>query len=351
MTNNTVGRRTPRGMEFALFLVGILWAAAAHTIAGRAAAGISGRLGWVYGQSLLESTFLLFLVVVGFQALGWSARRAAVGADALPLPRRKTGLREWGSGVAIGWGLCLAGVLPLLLVGGFHAVLNRGPGLIPSVLVSAATLLVLTLAEEAIFRGYPFQRLTSAVGPTLASVILSVLFACALLGFNAGVSMTRVLVNMTLFGLLLAMAYLRTHGLWLGWGLHFGYRLIAAVVLGLPIAGRTDAASLISGYTSGPGWLSGGDYGLDAAWLTAVLMLIAMAILYRVTRDWAWAYTLPEIRPAGYEVVVAPPAAHVAMERSTMVAPPPLVQILPSTSQTFSATPPPPKPSGSSNAL
>jgi membrane protease YdiL (CAAX protease family) len=344
MTNITVGRRIPRGLEIALFIVALLWAGAAHTIAGRAAAGISGRLGLVYGQNLLQSAFLLFLVVVGFQGLGWSARRAAAGADALPLPRRKTWLAEWGTGLAVGWGLCLAGVLPLLLAGDFHSILNRGPGLVPSVLVSGATLLVLTLAEEAIFRGYPFQRLTNVVGATFASLLMALLFGFVLLRPNDSANLTQILVNSTLFGVLLAIAYLRTHGLWLGWGLHFGYRVVTAVVLGLPIAGRIDLGSLLSATTNGPGWLSGGEYGLDAALLTSGLMLVTMVFLYRITRDWAWAYTLPEIRPAGYEVVVAPPAAHIAMEKSTLVAPPPLVQILPATSETFSAVPPPPRP-------
>jgi hypothetical protein len=65
------------------------------------------------------------------------------------------------------------------------------------------------------------------------------------------------------------------------------------------------------------------------------VMLAGMVLVYRVTKDWAWAYTLPEIVPAGYEVVVAPPAAHVAMEKAA-APPPPLVQIMPVTSQTFS---------------
>jgi hypothetical protein len=56
--------------------------------------------------------------------------------------------------------------------------------------------------------------------------------------------------------------------------------------------------------------------------------------VYRVTKDWAWAYTLPEIVAGGYAVEVAPPPAHTAMEKAA--APPPLVQILPVTSQSFS---------------
>jgi len=88
-------------------------------------------------------------------------------------------------------------------------------------------------------------------------------------------------------------------------------------------------------YATGPRWLSGGAFGLDAALPTALVMLAGMIVLYRATRDYAWKYTHPPIVAAGYEVTVAPPAAHVAMEKAA--APAPLVQILPSTPQSRSA--------------
>jgi hypothetical protein len=156
-----------------------------------------------------------------------------------------------------------------------------------------------------------------------------------LVSLNPPVNLALAFVDGALFGLVLAVAYRRTHALWLGWGLHFGYRVVMAVVLGLPVAGRNDFGSLMDGNASGSLWLGGGFYGLDSTVWVAVVMLLGLAGLYRLTRDWAWAYTLPVIVPGGYEVVVAPPAAHVAMEKTA--APPPLVQILPSTPQSFSA--------------
>ena len=37
-------------------------------------------------------------------------------------------------------------------------------------------------------------------------------------------------------GVLFSMAYLRTHALWLGWGMHFAWAAATAVVFGLPVA-------------------------------------------------------------------------------------------------------------------
>jgi membrane protease YdiL (CAAX protease family) len=312
----------------------MLWAAAASVAAGRAAAGIAGALRMTYGQNLLESLFLLFLAVIGFRALDFVATRGAHRNGMLGLPTRKTAGREWGSGFAVGWGLCLAAVLPALLSGHFHAAMNHGVGVAPGIVAAVATLAVAALAEEVIFRGYAFRRLMNGMGPTWASLVMSVVFAWVLLGGNRPRNLGWALLDAFLFGVVLAMCYLRTHGLWVGWGLHFGYRVMMAVVLGLPIAGRSDFGSLMDGNASGPRWLSGGAFGLDAAGWTAAVMLGGMAVVYRVTKDWAWAYTLPEILPAGYAVEVAPPPAHAAMEKA--VAPPPLVQILPATPQGFS---------------
>jgi membrane protease YdiL (CAAX protease family) len=335
MTTRSSSDRIPRVLELTLFVAAMLWAAGASSVAGRAAAGIAGRLRLTYGQDLLESLFLLFLAVIGFQALDFIATKGVHRSEVLALPVRKTAGREWGSGFAIGWGLCLAAVLPALLMGDFHAVLNKGPGVLPGILAAIATLVVVCLAEEVIFRGYAFRRLVQGMGPAWASVVMSGIFAVVLLGNNPPRSVGWGLADGFLFGVVLAMCYLRTHGLWVGWGLHFGYRVMMAVVLGLPIVGRSDFGSLMDGNASGPRWLSGGGFGLDAAAWTVAVMLAGMVLVYRVTKDWAWAYTLPEIVPAGYEVVVAPPAAHVAMEKAA-APPPPLVQIMPVTSQTFS---------------
>jgi membrane protease YdiL (CAAX protease family) len=334
MTTRTDGDKTPHVLEVALFVAAMLWAMAASVAAGHAAAGIAGTLKWTYGQSLLESLFLLFLVVIGLQALDFVATRGAHRDEVLALPKRKTAGREWGTGFAVGWGLCLAAVLPALLAGDFHAVLNRGVGVAPGIVAAVLTLAVAALAEEVIFRGYAFKRLVRGMGPSWASVVMSAVFSGVLVVGNAPRSLGWALMDAFFFGVVLAICYLRTHGLWVGWGLHFGYRVMMAVVLGLPIAGRSEFGSLMDGHASGPRWLSGGGFGLDAAGWTAAVMLAGMAVVYRVTKDWAWAYTLPEIVAGGYAVEVAPPPAHTAMEKAA--APPPLVQILPVTSQSFS---------------
>jgi len=276
-----------------LFVASMLWAGCASVTAGSAAAGIAGRLGWMYGQTLLQAVFLVFLVAVGFRLMDWIATRGKMRGYTLALPWRETAGREWGTGVAIGWGMCLAAVLPVLLSGHLDAMLSRGPGVLPGVLAAVGTLLLGTLAEEAIFRGYPFRRLMGAIGQAWAAVTMSVLFAGFLVVGRGPRHYGVALLCGLLLGLVLAIAYERTHALWVGWGLHFGYRAVMAAVLGLPIAGRNDLGSLLDARAMGPSWLSGRAYGLGAAWPTTIVLVAAIWVVYRATKDWAWMYTLP----------------------------------------------------------
>jgi hypothetical protein len=135
--------------------------------------------------------------------------------------------------------------------------------------------------------------------------------------------------------LLFCLCWQRTHGLWLLWGLHFAWAASTGVLFGLPLGGDVSFSSVIDTRAIGPLWLTGGSYGPAAAALSILVVLAAIPVLVRLTADYAWNYTHPPIIPGGYDVTIAPPAAHVAMEQSALAAEPvnpaSLVQILPAT--------------------
>ena len=141
-----------------------------------------------------------------------------------------------------------------------------------------------------------------------------------------------------LFGIVLAIAYLRTHGLWLPWGLHFAWAVSMGRLFGLPVRGVTQFTAVVDTRAVGPMWLTGGSYGPAAAVLALPMLLLGAVVLYRTTRDYAWHYTHVPIVAAGYAMDVAPPPAHQAMEAAAKT--PALVQILPSTPQGGGVNPP-----------
>jgi hypothetical protein len=91
----------------------------------------------------------------------------------------------------------------------------------------------------------------------------------------------------------------------------------------------------------GPFWLTGGGFGLDGTWIAFFVILAAMPVVYRLTRDLDYRYNAPVIIPGGIPVDLdaAARAQHEAATREAEPAAPVLVQILPV------STPPRPVPS------
>jgi hypothetical protein len=335
--NPTLHRRSERTLQLALFVTSIAWFLAADTVAAHAARGLSERFGLDAARHLLTSIFLLFLLAVGFSLLQAIAKRSSSLRDVLGLPKRPTSGREWMLGAALGWGLVVLAVLPMAAAGTFNILLWTQPHAFSLLLLNLATLAIAALVEEVAFRGYPFRRLIESIGPVAATLVMSVLFGLGHI-LNPGATWTSTLVTM-LAGLLLSVAWLRTHGLWLGWGFHFAWNASMGILFGLPVSGITSFASVVQTQTSGRLWLTGGDYGPEGATFTVIVLLTGIAILVRITRDYAWHYTYVPIVAAGYPMEAPPPAAHVAMEQQARPAPAAsLIQILPVTPQTRSVS-------------
>jgi hypothetical protein len=332
-------RKRPRGLQFALFLAAMVWYLCARLLSESASSGLAQRFDLDDARPLLESLFLLFLVVCGFSLLRAIEGRRAPLRLTLGLPRRATSRREWAMGVAFGWGLAVASVLPMAFLLTLSVHLWTAPRAFQLLALSLATLAVATLAHSLAIFGYGFQRLIEATGPARASLII-----VALAAVQAGLTPTpygtpdgtRIVVEM-LSSALLCICWLRTHGLWLGWGLHFGWAASTGVLFGLPLGGSIAYSSVVDARAGGPLWLTGGSYGPAAAAFSVALLVAAIPLLVRATNDYAWNYTHAPIIPAGYDVTIPPPAAHVAMEQAALAAQPvnpaSLVQILPATPQ------------------
>jgi len=306
-------------------------------ISSLAAQGIADQLDLAVLEPLLQQASLVLLLLVAFAVLDWMVNRHLSLRSANALPRRLTSGQEWLRGAALGWGTLLLAIAPMVITGALHPQFWLAPRSWGLALLALITLAFFTLGLELAFRGYLFVRLIAAIGPVAATILLSLLYAL-LSAFRPNATWLSISITF-LMGVWFSAAYLRTHALWVGWGLHFAWDAAMAVVFGLPIAGYPSYSSLITTTVSGPVWFTGGAYGPEGAALTLVVVLASMAMLYRMTRGYAWDYTHAPIVAMGYPMTIAPPAAHTAMEAEAAAQPASLVQIATATPANASTVP------------
>lgn len=285
-----------RVRAFGYVVIAAIYFYFAQGIAAHAANGLAGGV-WTL---LVERSILLFLLVVGYSAMGRLFNRQRQPVRDMGLALRPGWPREFALGSALGWGMLIASILPMALVGGLIVTFWAIPRQFGTLFIDLLVLAVAALAEEVAFRGYPFQRLIEAMGPTLATLAVSIVFAGMHL-FNPSAGSASFLVTV-LSSWLLSVAYLRTRALWVCWGWHFAWNASMCLLFGLPVSGLTQFSPVIQSNTVGPVWITGGDYGPEASTVTALVLLIGIFIVHRATRGYAYLYAQPVIIPAGIPV-------------------------------------------------
>jgi membrane protease YdiL (CAAX protease family) len=317
------------------FLAAVVYFFLARALAHSGALGLANEQ-W---EPLVEQAMLLFLLLLGYAAMGLWLDRQQHPVAAQGLPRRIGWPDEVGLGVAVGWGLAVACVLPMVVGGGIAIVLVVGSSAWGWLVADAAFFAVVALAEEVAFRGYGFQRFEHAVGGLGAALGYAAFYAIVQ-ALVPGSSHASVAVSLAL-SLVLSTAYLRTRALWVSWGINFGWKASRALLFGLAISGVSSHSPVVQGNPMGPFWLTGGGYGLDGSWVAFVILLAALPVVYRLTRELDYRYNAPVIVPGGIPVDLDAAARrqHEAVMGPAASATPGLVQILPASSPPPAARP------------
>lgn len=314
---------TSRLRAYMQFLAAILYYFFAKSLAERGARGLVGD-SW---QPLVSQAMLVFLLLVGFAGMGiWLDRQAdPIGAQGFPM--RRGWLREAGMGLATGWGIALVCILPMVIFGGIAIAISTGRAAWGWLAADLAYFVLLALAEEIAFRGYAFQSFIGAVGPVGATLGFAAIYSI-LQAITPGASHASFAVALA-FSFLLSSAYLRTRALWLSWGLNFGWKASRALLFGLAVSGVSSHSPVVQGEPMGPFWLTGDGYGLDGSWWACLVLLAALPVLFRVTRELDFLYNAPVIIPGGIPVDLdaAARAQHEAAMGQAAPAAPALVQI------------------------
>ena len=313
---------------FAWFIIAAIYFVFAREVAIHAARGLVTPSG--FGSDWLElanRSILLFLLLFGYAAMGFLGQRQREPIRAMGLPRRPGYGREFALGSALGWAGMVACVLPIALTGGLVVTFFTAQRQFALVLLDLAVLAIASLAEEIAFRGYPFQRLIEATNPAIATIFISLLFGAIHLA-NPGATFASTIV--TIFaGWLLAIMYLRTRALWVGWGFHFTWNATMGILFGLPISGITTFSPVVASNTVGPLWITGGDYGPEGSLICAIVILVLIFVTIAATRDLKYRYAQPVIVAAGIPVDIDAISRrqHEAVMGPQVPTPPQIVQI------------------------
>ena len=247
--------------------------------------------------SLFVSVYLATFIAVGYvaritglQHFYWPALMAASAATVVTVGIMERG--RWNIGVLVPpqlaardlvlgflFAAILIGIADLVLLATTSMRHARGTGFPWSelwiVFAPAA------MHEEVLFRGYLFQRIRVwnrgvAIGAS------SVVFA-ALHGSNRGIDAIAT-VNLLLAGVFLCFAYERYERLWFPFGVHLGWNVTSGPITGFAVSGFESPRSVLRLVGSGPNWLTGGEFGIEASVIATLVEVIGITVLF-VSRE------------------------------------------------------------------
>jgi hypothetical protein len=138
--------------------------------------------------------------------------------------------------------------------------------------------ILVAVMEESMMRGFVLgHMLDVGMNKFLALLISSFLFACLHLG-NPGIT-NFAMVNLTLAGILLGIAYIYTRNLWFSISLHLFWNFIQGPILGYEVSGTGGRNTLINLGISDNTLMNGGDFGFEGSLPCTILMLIATGLI------------------------------------------------------------------------
>jgi membrane protease YdiL (CAAX protease family) len=184
-------------------------------------------------------------------------------------------IHEIAQGFLIG-ALFSSGITGILALAGSYRVLGMNS---PEVLLPALFFAVSSAVfEEILFRGVFFKLIEQRLGSWIALVLSAAIFGGLHL-LNKNATIVGVTAIMFQAGITMAAAFMLTRRLWLPIGIHFGWNFTQAGIFASAVSGNEAAQGLLRSTLTGPAWLTGGVFGVEASIVTGALG-IAAGILF-----------------------------------------------------------------------
>jgi membrane protease YdiL (CAAX protease family) len=181
---------------------------------------------------------------------------------------------EWARGAALG---VLLGLLTLAPLWGLGVYRIEGLGEGSPLLKLIHEMVLVSVIEELLIRGVMFRIAEQAWGSRRALAFSTVLFVAAHL--PGEISLMGVLVTAAA-SLAFTAAYQVSRRLWLPMGMHFAWNYLFSAVFSVPVSGH-EAKGWLHGSMTGPEWLGGGSYGVEASAIALLVWAATSALLLR----------------------------------------------------------------------
>lgn len=187
---------------------------------------------------------------------------------------RKGRMRSIAIGLAVG-----AGLISLQVAFFTAAGLYRISSFMPDVEVVKYLFLMIMIGfiEELATRGILFRLVEKWAGSIAALAVVTVEGALTHATNPNSTLWSSIAVGLE-FGILMSLVYMTTRNLWTVSALHFAWNFTMGGVFDIAVSG-TESQSIFKAVLSGPAWLTGGAFGIEAGTPAVVLTILLSTIL------------------------------------------------------------------------
>ena len=138
-------------------------------------------------------------------------------------------------------------------------------------------------AEEVLLRGYFFVSLTNKTSVAVAIAISSITFSLMHLA-NPGINVTAI-INIALFGAIMALYMLRTDNIWGVCAIHTAWNFVQGNIVGIQVSGNPLMPTIFeTKLNESAKLINGGAFGLEGGIMVTAVELIVIAFLILPTK-------------------------------------------------------------------
>jgi len=190
--------------------------------------------------------------------------------------RKKGWFPRYLKGYAIGTAMLLLCALILWLTGDLELAFSQKIPIL-YLLLFFAGFVIQGMSEEVLVRGYFMVSLNNRCRTAVAVGISSAAFGLLHLA-NPGITLLALL-NLTLFGVFMAVYTLRTDDLWGACAIHSAWNFAQGNLVGVRVSGMTQLPSVALMEPLGDRiFLHGGDFGLEGGLIVTLVTVLAIAL-------------------------------------------------------------------------